>query len=117
MAKVGVIENTIQVISQNIKVLEDKLQNEIKQSDHSSKIFKCDHCDYNASTSTVLKRHTTSKHKGKDFSKEKEGSDQTQNVIHPPQSLLTQTEKVSMNNFTIPPFKHPDPDQSKRQEN
>ena len=70
MAKVGVIENTIQVISQKIEVLEDKLQNEIKQSDQSSKISKCDHCDYNASTSTVLKCHTTSK-QGKYFSKKK----------------------------------------------
>ena len=106
MAKVCVLENTIQVMSHNIEVLEDKLQNETKESDSSLKIFKCDHCNYNASTSTVLKRHTTLKHKGKYSSNEKEESD------HPSPPL----DKVSMNNLTIPPFKYPEPDQNKLQE-
>ena len=58
-SRIGVLENTIQVMSQKIEVLEVKLQTEKKENDHSSNVFKCDHCDYNASSSTVLKRHTT----------------------------------------------------------
>jgi hypothetical protein len=72
VARVGALENTIQVMSQKIKVLEDELQNEKKESDSQVKIFKCDHCNYNASTSTVLKRHTTLKHNGKDSRKERD---------------------------------------------
>ena len=63
MAKLGVLENTIQVMSRKIEVKEDKLQNELNESDPYSNIFKCDHCYNNASTNPVLKHHTTSKHK------------------------------------------------------
>ena len=65
---------------------------------------------------TVLKRHTTAKHKGKGLSKEKEGSDNIKNAVHPSQSFKKQPESFCINNLIIPPFKHPDPDQSKMQE-
>ena len=82
-------------MSKKIKVLEDKLQNEINESDISSEIIKCDHCDNNASTRTVLKRHNILKHKGKVSNKEKKESD----------IPLTLLKKASMKSLTIPPFK------------
>ena len=88
----------------------------MKESDPSFKIFKCDNCDYTASTSTVLKRHKTSKHKVKAVSKEKEGGGKIENAVHPSKSLEKQPEKVGMPNLTIPPFKHPDPDRNNTQE-
>ena len=115
--KLFVLENTVQVMSQKIEVLENKLQNDNKESDSSSKLYKCDHCDYNANTSTVLKRHTISKHKGMELSKENKESDHTDIAVHPPQSFENQPEKVNMTNLSIPPFKHPGPDQDKEKEN
>ena len=46
----------------------------------------------------------------------KKGSDNIENVVHPSQTLEKKPESVCINNLIIPPFKHPDPDQSKMKE-
>ena len=76
------------------------------KSDINGLVDKVYVCDYNASTRTVLKRHNTLKHKGKGSSKENDESD----------IPLTLHKKALMTNLTIPPFKHPVPDQNKIQE-
>ena len=65
--KLSVIKYTVNVISQKIQVLEDKFQNENKESNPASSTIRCYHFNYNASTSTVLKRHKACNHKVKDL--------------------------------------------------
>ena len=86
-------------MSQKIEVLEDNSLNEMKESYNSFNILKCDNCDYTASTSNVLKRHKTSKHKVKDVSKEKEGGGKIENTVNPSKSLDKQSKKVGMTNW------------------
>ena len=63
-AKVDDLENTVKVMSANIDVLEERLQNKSKESISTSNI-DCEQCNYHASSTTVLKRHMTIKHPSK----------------------------------------------------
>ena len=68
-SKVNQLESLIKSMSQKIDKLTIELEvvksnKEINTNDISSeKEIKCDLCEYTASTSTVLKRHVTMKHK------------------------------------------------------
>jgi hypothetical protein len=58
------LKNTVKILSEKITILEAKMQNKTDKKIPSSKqTFKCEVCEYKASTKSVLKRHTTTKHK------------------------------------------------------
>ena len=62
--KINTLANTVKVMSEKIYVLENILKNksnESKESTSSSKL-ECEQCSYHASSTTVLKRHITTKH-------------------------------------------------------
>ena len=60
------LEYMVKAMSDTIQVLEVKIQSIHNESNISTdKSFKCDHCEYKASKTSVLKRHVTSKHKPK----------------------------------------------------
>ena len=57
-------KKTVNVLSEKVAILEEKLQSKYNESNPSSKqIFQCDYGNYKASTKSVLKRHITSKQK------------------------------------------------------
>ena len=60
-AKVDILEKTVKAMAVKIEVLEDKLHNQNEESNSSSKI-ECEQCTYQANSTTVLKRHITTKH-------------------------------------------------------
>ena len=60
-AKLNTLENTVKAMAEKIEVLEDKLNTKNKESISSPKI-QCEHCTYQASSTTVMKRHITTKH-------------------------------------------------------
>ena len=77
--KVNQLESMIINMSLQIKSLTEELEvvkteTEISTTIETSseKILKCEHCDYTANTSTVLKRHVTRKHKIVDKEKDLE---------------------------------------------
>ena len=62
--KIVLLEGAIEVMKKKINDLTEDVDT-IKRNTHVKPqcvSFKCDHCDYTGSTSTVLKRHITMKH-------------------------------------------------------
>ena len=57
VAKVNQMESTIKSMSEQIKLLEEEVDS------HKNEQFSCEFCEYQASSTTVLKRHVTTKHR------------------------------------------------------
>ena len=103
-------------MSEKIDVLENMLQNKCHESNSSSKqSLQCDQCEYKASTTTVLKRHITSKHKKDSITPEKERSTDLNTSL---KILPIQDERLeeifppAMKQYVpepIPEFIHPEP--------
>ena len=108
---VKALQLTIEKISQKVMLLEEELV-KIKDNTHENKI-KCELCDYEASSKSVLKRHTTMKHKEEQNIEvlRNESCDQSLNISHSsrsrslsPSSPPTQ---LSVTSSPLPHSQHP----------
>ena len=66
--KIAVLEGSFELLNAKLSELTKELSNSNKDiSEEDKEIYhKCSHCAYEASTSAVLKRHNTMKHKSPD---------------------------------------------------
>ena len=72
--KLKVLEDTVNYMNIKIGTLETEIQNIKNKKVSQTSEFSCEKCDYKASSNTVLKRHTTNKHKHISFTPEKDRS-------------------------------------------
>ena len=89
--EVNTLKDIVNSMSNNISRLQAEIK-EIKSSDSTQKSeFSCEKCDYKASSNTVLKRHTTTKHKHISLTPEKLRSSDTEDSP----KLISPSEKRS----------------------
>ena len=72
--KLTVLEDTVNSMNLKIGTLKTEIKNIKNQKVSQTSEFSCDKCDYKVSSNTVLKRHTTNKHKHISLTPEKERS-------------------------------------------
>ena len=114
--QINTLANTVMAMSEKIDVLENILQNKCHEGNSSStQSLQCDQCEYKASTTTVLKRHITSKHKKNIVTPEKERSrdlNTSLNVLPIHDKRSEEIFPPAMKQYIpepIPDFKQPEP--------